>query len=184
MNVEKTENSVAKKPHDELFGRLVLVFLVLGVLSMVGFLVFLGYRVYDQRSGNVPSIADIPKTKVPVEPEAVSSPDVEPEKKVESEIPLIEAKNVSISVLNGSGIKGAAGALAENLKKVGFVKTIAGDAGGNYSGVTVFYRNGQDVAAKTVLSEVVKQYPKAVLAPTDPKRTETGTAPIVVLLGK
>ncbi|MBP9752006.1 MAG: LytR C-terminal domain-containing protein [Candidatus Moranbacteria bacterium] len=184
MDIERGQERPFEKSHDEFFGRLIVAILVLGVLFVIGFLSFLGYRIYGQHFEGTVSIADIPKTGTVADSEVVPSPDMGSEKEPEPETPPVDVKNLSISVLNGGGAKGSAGILAEELKKADFLKVVAGNAEGDYTGVTVFYQEGQETPAKTVLSDVVKKYPKAALSPVDPKRSETGGTPVVVILGK
>lgn len=172
-----------ERMHDELFGRLVVVVLVLGLFSVLGFFVFLGYRIYENRRDDDPSIADIPKHEQQTEvvQEVRESAESKSSEEV-SEQP--DAKQSTISVLNGGGAKGSAGMLADILKKAGFSKVTAGNADGDYAGVTVFYQEGQESGAKAVLADIVKQYPKAVVSKADPNRKETGVAPITVVIGK
>lgn len=169
---------------DELRGRLVVVVLMLGMMLMLGFVAFLGYRAYENRSGSRASIADIRMT-VSEEPEVKSDP-VSPEikEKQEESAPVVDQKEIKVVVLNGGGAKGAAGVLADSLNKAGYVGVTAGNADGDYSGVTVFYQEGNESAAKVVLSNVVKSYPKATISLADPKRKETGAKSVVVILGK
>ena len=181
---EKGSRPETNVSRDELRGRLVVVVLVFGTMLMLGFIVFLGYRAYENRSGSKASIADIRMT-VSKEPEAKPE-EILPEIKenIEESTPVVDQKEVKIMVLNGGGAKGAAGALADSLNKAGYVGVTAGNADGNYSGVTVFYQEGKESAAKTVLSNVAKSYPGAAVVPSDPKRKETGINMVVVVLGK
>jgi hypothetical protein len=191
MDVEK--NSVNKgsesssdipvKPHDEFFGGLVISALALGVLLALGFFAFLGYRIYDQRSSESLSIAEITVPESEDVPES-GQDEIVVEEKVPENAVAADAKQLAVSVLNGGGAKGSAGVLADALKKAGFSKTTAGNADGDYSGITVFYQEGQESGAKAVLADIVKQYPKAVVSKVDPNRKETGAAPITVVIGK
>ena len=171
------------RPHDELWGRLVISVLLLGLLAMLAFFALLGYRIYDGRHENGPSIADLPKSAAPAEPTQGAATTAENTPAPEASAP-IDAKQTVASVLNGGGAKGSAGTLAESLKQAGYAKTVAGNASGDSAGVIVFYKDGQEAVAKAVLAEVAKKYPKASIAPADAKRPETGSSPITVIIGK
>lgn len=169
--------------HDELWGRLIVATLLFGLLAALGFFAFLGYRIYDGRHEDGPSIADLPRSSAPAEPapEAVATAEDKP---VSEPSAPVDAKQTTVSVLNGGGAKGSAGTLAEFLKQGGYAKAVAGNASGDYVGVTVFHGPGQEAAAKAVLAEVMKKYPKASVSLADEKRPETGSSPVTVIIGK
>lgn len=170
------------KSNDELWGKMVIVVFGLGLVSMIGFFGFLGYQFYDQRSEEGPSIAEMPKNEESsTEPATEAAPVAETQPAAET--PATDAKQVAIAVLNGGGAGGSAGVLADALKQAGYTKTTAGNATGDYAGVTVFYGAGQESAAKTILTEVVKKYPKATVAPADPKKADTTGSAVVVVIG-
>lgn len=171
-----------EKHNDELWGRMVIIVLVLGLVSMLGFFALIGYQVYDERSEEGPSIAEMPKN---AEPSAEVAKEAAPaaETKPAVETPAADAKQTAVSVLNGGGAKGSAGVLADLLKQAGYAKVTAGNATGDYATTTVFYGTGQESVAKTILAEVVKKYPKATVVSADPKKAETATSTVVVIIG-
>jgi len=182
----ETPSNVIGKSHDELFGRLLVVALFLGALLAVGFFFFLGYRVYEQRLENTFSIADMQESGASEQgTESESEKNEENTKEqVSTEASVADVKQAMLSVLNGGGAKGTAGVLADFLKGSGYAKVTAGNAEGDYSGVTIFYQEGQESAAKAVLADIAKKYPKAVISKADPKRKETVSVPVTVVLGK
>lgn len=169
------------KPNDELWGRMVIIVLILGLVSMLGFFALIGYQIYDERSEEGPSIAEMPKE---VEPGAGTAEEAAPaaETKPAAEAPAADAKQTVISVLNAGGGSGVAGMLANLLKQAGYAKVTAGNATGSYAVTTVFYGEGQESVAKTILAEVVKKYPKATVAAADPKKADTTTSTVVVII--
>ncbi len=171
------------KSNDELWGKMVIVVFGLGLISMIGFFGFLGYQFYNQRSEEGPSIAEMPKNEEPsAQPAAEAAPVTETQPAAEA-APAADAKQVAISVLNGGGAKGSAGVLADALKQAGYTKVTPGNATGDYAATTVFYGEGQEAAAKTILTEVVKKYPKATVAPADPKKADTTGSAVVIVIG-
>lgn len=177
----------AKKSNDELWGKMVIVVLLLGLLASVGFLALLGYRIYDERSAPSPSIAEIPKNPEPIaQSEDTKTPATEtaPVTETEKTPASVDAKQTEITILNAGGGGGVAGQLASSLKEAGYTKTTAGNSSATYTGVTVFYKAGQESPAKAILAEVVKKYPKATTAPADAKRPETGSAPVTIIIGQ
>jgi hypothetical protein len=179
----KSSSKIPSKPHDEFFGGLVISILVLSVFLTLGFFAFLGYRIYDQRSGESLSISEITIS----EPENVPNfeqNEAAAEEKTPENVATTDVKQLAVSVLNGGGAKGSAGVLVDILKKAGFSKVTAGNADGDYVGVIVFYQKEQESGAKEVLSDIAKQYPKATISKADPNRKETGAVMITVVIGK
>lgn len=177
------------KSHDELWGRLVITVLLLGLLTMLGFFALIGYRIYDERNEKEASITALPKSEAMAEPGMDSDKSdgdrsaTEAEKSAERISAPADAKQTDIAILNAGGGSGVAGQLATSLKEAGYAKTTAGNSSGSYAGVTVYYKEGQEAAAKTILVEVVKKYPKATVAPADPKKADTMGSAVVVIIG-
>lgn len=170
------------KPNDELWGRMVIIILGLGLVSMLGFFALIGYQIYDERSEESPSIAEMPKN---VEPSVEVAKEAAPatETKPAAEASAADAKQAVVSVLNSGGAKGSAGVLADLLKQAGYAKVTAGNATGDYAVTAVFYGEGQESVAKTILAEVVKKYPKATVVSADPKKADTTASAVVVIIG-
>lgn len=174
------------KLHDELWGRLIIGVLLIGVLCALGFVAFLGYRAYEQRSDTKVSIVDVSKVDIS-ESESTPGPEEEVREAEENPSPepsVIDAKKTKILVLNGGAAKGSAGAFADFLEKAGYTAVTVGNADGNYSSVTVFHQEGSESAAKAVLADVAKKSPKATLSVSDKKNAETMKSEVVVIVGK
>lgn len=90
----------------------------------------------------------------------------------------------AISVLNGGGVRGSAGQLADNLKSQGYVNVAAGNTEKNYTGATIYYAIGLEQEAEALTGPVGEQYPNVKMAPADPSNPETTVAPLTIILGK
>ena len=108
--------------------RIVLIFLFL--LIGAG-LLFVGVKLLGMQSG---SINNTPTTPTPTIIEEQATP-------VPTEVPTTPsptAQPLTISVLNGSGVSGAAGDMSQELKKLGYTVSSTGNADAfTYTGITV-----------------------------------------------
>lgn len=192
MNMEGSSertagDTAAKEPsagsHDELWGRLVITVLLLGLLSTLAFFALLGYRIYDERREDGPSIADLPKSATPAEPvqevAAATESNAVPEAPVST-----DAKQAVITVLNGGGAKGSAGILADFLKAEGYLKVTVGNAQKDYSGATIYHAATLGKEAEQIKESVMKKYPQAKILPAEATNKETAVSQVTVILGK
>lgn len=101
----------------------------------------------------------------------------------ESAIPA-DAKQESISVLNGGGAKGSAGTAAALLKQDGYAKVTTGNTTKDYTGVTVYHAAGKGESAAAVVKVLLKQYPKATSKEAPKTDAEASSGTIVIIIGK
>jgi hypothetical protein len=98
-------------------------------------------QVYNIETGEFKDLYpsnDVEKPEPKPEPENEAIVDVEPEI-------LITPVEIDLQVLNGSGVKGAAGKLVDQLEKLGFSISFTGNANRfDYQNMTVIYKAGQE----------------------------------------
>lgn len=172
---------VARSSRDDLFGKGIMSFVALLVLAGATFFVLLGYRIIRGRDDSRESISTLsPVQEQPVaesvQPEPVAmevAPQKEPDK-----------ATLQVTVMNGGSAAGSAAKATDILKKAGFSKAETGNADGNYTGVTVYYKTDSQQAAQLVRDALSTTYKNAVISPEDTKKPETGKTPVVVILGK
>ncbi|NTW30293.1 MAG: LytR C-terminal domain-containing protein [Candidatus Moranbacteria bacterium] len=171
---------------DDLRGKGVLSVIILLLLAGAGFFVLLGYRVIRFGEDARESIESLTSTstqfEVVIEPVPASEL-VTSSEESQLENGEVEKSTLEISVLNGGAVKGAAGTVAGLLVKAGFTKAVAGNADGNYSGVTV-YHTDNEAAATAVKSSLDSTYKVIRIVAADMSKPETKTAPVTVILGK
>ncbi len=96
-------------------------------------------------------------------------------------IPAIDKSVIKISVLNGSGVKNSAKAVADTLTAAGFTVTGTGNARSfSYQTTYIYYKSGKDVEANLVKSAISDKT-------TEIKESNTvvgSTNDIVVVVGK
>mgnify|MGYP000100100230 CR=1 FL=1 len=181
----KTTGQPGKKGRDSVLGWLILLFVGLFFLGIFAFLFYLGHRFFwskgdqDARSSIAVLSSEETVALVPATEPAGGTPQPSPA----PPIVAVDKKTLAVSVLNGGGAKGSAGVLADILKKEGYEKTAVGNTVGNFTGVTIYYSNGNEAAAELLKAVVVKKYPEAKVLPADPKQSETNTKDIVIILG-
>lgn len=171
---------------DDLRGKGILSGIILLLLAGVGFFVMLGYRVIQIGEDTRESIEGLAKTSavsdVAVEPVSVQEPATSPEESKPGN-DTVDKSTLEISVLNGGAAKGSAGTVAGLLVKAGFTKAVAGNADGDYSGVTV-YHTDREAAANAVKSSLDATYKGIRVTAADTSKPETKTDQVTVILGK
>lgn len=119
----------------------------------------------------------------------ISSSDTDTDKKQDDSSekktaqPETSAAKLNVKVLNGGGPKGSAGKLQEFLKKQGYTQTLLGNAEGDYTGVTVFYLDGNTENANGVKKTLSSEYSNIQVKAAAPK-SEEAVASVVVIIGK
>lgn len=181
-----------KRSKESVLGTLLFVVLIASTVASlvgVGFVAYTKWQMSRQESIR-PSIMALTTEQAAGQEDATDQPmpsDVSAEQEVVSGTPVdasVEAKKSTISVLNGGGAKGSAAAAADFLKKEGYTQAAAGNATGDYTGVTVYYATGSEAAAASIKEVLVKKYPNTATKAALPGNKETTTAPITVILGK
>lgn len=156
-------------------------------ISGIGWVVYSQWKI-ERVADNQPSIATLPEPasgEQPASPETESAPASESKaESSESADATASAQKLTISVLNGGGAKGSAGALAEFLKTAGYSKTQAGNTLKDYTGVTVYYATDVPKEAEVIKASVAKKYPQVTSAPADAKNKETSVSQVTVIIGK
>ncbi|NTW15809.1 MAG: LytR C-terminal domain-containing protein [Candidatus Moranbacteria bacterium] len=183
---EAVVGSAARR--DAFLGRAVFSSFLFVLLLSMGFFAYLGMKITESHYSDRESIAVI--ADKPVKEESDASVSSEPESGASSELttetPVSAApakETVAVSVLNGGAASGSAGKVVGILTKAGFSKAVAGDADGDYSGLTVYYSEGQSAAADLVKGALIGSYPSVTVKPADPKHPETSKSPVVVIVG-
>ena len=97
-----------------------------------------------------------------------------------AEVPVEEKE---IKILNATKKAGLAGKLKIYLEENKFTKVEAGNSEGTYKGATIYYAADQAEAAEQLKEILVIKYPKMTIRAADEKIAETGSAPLVVIIG-
>ncbi len=176
--------------HEPLFGFLMMLIIVIFLLSLATYGGWLLYRGVKESRGDMSrvSIEQIPlgmntgeQQKEPKETEerkAVENTTVKTE-------PVVVNKKVAVKVLNGGAPKGSASIVAGVLMGSGYATVGTGNATGDYTGVTVFFKApATDADANAVKDALLKKYPGAVVKPSVPGTADTVVSPITVITGK
>lgn len=127
----------------------------------------------------------VPETPKPVADalEASGAP-VPSQTETKPSAPITPAASLDVKVMNGGGIKGSAGKVQTFLKGQGYTKTQVGNTVGDYTGVTVYFRDGKEADADAVKQLLLKDYPSAQTKVASSVKNEDGSADVVVILGK
>ena len=96
----------------------------------------------------------------------------------------VDKSKVVVKVLNGGAMVGSAGKLAKVLLADGFTLVKASDAKGNYAGTTIYYLDGHQDEATAVRAGMGADGSSAKLTIEVDTKKETGSASVVVVLGK
>jgi cytoskeletal protein RodZ len=184
-NTDRVSRAYRESRRDDFLGKTIIFVVIILIIGAATFLVFLGYRLAGSGSIENASIVSISSQG----PSSVSEQETHEQK--EAKVPQDTAKDgvfmknsISIVVLNGGAPKGSAGIVADILKTDGFLKATAGNASGDYSGMVVYWKEGNESAAKAVQAALSAKYPSIAVKASDPKNKETLSAPIVAILGK
>ena len=108
----------------------------------------------------------------------------------DSDSPLVPASAVDIAkinvkVMNGGAPKGSATQTLDMLKTAGYKAATIGNATGDFTGVTIYYLKTENKADAEALRLLLsKKYSNAVTQSVVDPKSEQGSAPIVVMLGK
>jgi cbb3-type cytochrome oxidase subunit 3 len=164
-----------------------LVFLIV-VLAGVWFLPT-WWRDRQAVKSNQPSITalrDEVVQAVSAEADRVTQAVEEKSSEVITSVPVktTDTAKLSLKVLNGGAVKGSAGKAVQTLKSAGYALAVQGDAKGDYTGVTVYYREGSQADAEQVKQALIKDYPNATTQIVTDSKHETALTPVVVMLGK
>ncbi|MEI8103866.1 MAG: LytR C-terminal domain-containing protein [Candidatus Moraniibacteriota bacterium] len=96
----------------------------------------------------------------------------------------VDTSKVVVKVLNGGATPGSGGKVAKVLLAAGFTLVKASDAKGNYTGTTIYYLDGHQDEAAVVKAGLGADGSSAKLTIEVDTKKETGSAPVVVILGK
>jgi LytR cell envelope-related transcriptional attenuator len=88
---------------------------------------------------------------------------------------------VKVLVLNGSGVQGAAGKVANTLKAENYVAT-ADNAGTAVNATTVYFQPGYEGDAKAIADLLKNPAPATAAMPNPPPSTKVGDNKVVVVL--
>lgn len=91
---------------------------------------------------------------------------------------------LDVKVLNGGAAKGGAARVQEFLKKQGYAKAQTGNAVGNYTDVTIFYLGSNESNAQTIKELLLPDYAKIDVKLAISSKDESGSASVVVMMGK
>lgn len=182
---------IAKRSHESLFGFLIsfiLVVLVVTIASYGGWLLYGSVKESRMDADRV-SIEDIPKAvkseeSQPGESLVNTTEDVTTDKTPASE-PVAVNKKVAIKVLNGGITKGAAGVVARVLTDAGFAAVSTGNATGDYTGVTVYFKTpATEADANAVKETLLLKYPGVVVKQAVASNTDTNAGAVTAIVGK
>jgi hypothetical protein len=96
----------------------------------------------------------------------------------------VEKAKVQVKVLNGGAVPGSAGKIVKALQSAGFTLAKGGDAKGDYSGVSVFYLEGNQAEANEVKAALGRDLALVKFEVAKDPKQETGSTSVVVVLGK
>lgn len=91
---------------------------------------------------------------------------------------ILDKKSITISVLNSTTKKGAAGILADALENDGFAKATTGNEKKQYATTTIFINEDKLEYEEIILDTVQKTYPNAVAT-----TTSAGKSDVVIIIG-
>lgn len=169
---------------DDLRGKGIVLAIMILLAAGTGFFALLGYRVIKSQEDTRDSIESLVPPVAETEMVSESAPVVVTDAgEARPEGDAVDKSTLALSVLNGGASKGAAGTAAGVLVKAGFTKAVAGNAEGDYSGVTV-YHSDQEAAAVAVKSALDATYKDIRISVADTSKPETKTASVTVILGK
>jgi hypothetical protein len=164
--------------HEELWGKLLGILSVIFFVSLIGVLVWFGYRNLWKGKDVRISIEAIPKSEAPVviEQKEIASAAKEATSTVD--------KKVAIMVLNGGAAKGSAAAAQTVVQGEGFPNVTTGNAEKDHEGVAVYYGADTDkISAEAVVSALGKKYKNVSIA-KGTADADTKKSAIVVIVGK
>lgn len=185
------EENVSVRSHESLFGFFIvslLVVLILAIVSYGGWLLY-GEVKSNQVIADRVSIEDIPRAVDQVEdrlPEPLpdASTDVR-EGEAPSPESVVVDKKVSIKVLNGGATKGTASVAAGVLMGSGYSTVSTGNAIGDYTGVTVYFKTPATEADANAVKEVLlKKYPGVVVKQAVASNADTNAGTVTAIVGK
>jgi hypothetical protein len=186
-----TRNTVSKpgmcreSRRDDLLGKTVMFSVAVLVVGVAAFFVYIAYRMAGSDATEGASIASIAnENQTPTDAKETSKAEEAPitEKKIEDA--SFKKDSVAISVLNGGAPKGSAAIIADILKSDGFSRTTTGNSSGDYSGLVVYRKEGNEEAAEAVRKTLSVKYPSVSVKAADLKNSETSVTPVVVVFGK
>ena len=166
--------------------------LVVIVVVSAGVLVIAGYLfIRSALKATVPPLPPPPLTTptstaatLPSAAAATTTEPIIPPSEISTTTPVVTAPakdTLAVSILNGSGVAGLAGKMAEIVKGAGYQKVTTGNADAYaYQGVTIRYRNGMKGAAEDLSTLLRDRYQKFVL---EEVATSTAGIDVTVILG-
>ena len=98
--------------------------------------------------------------------------------------PTVEKAKVQVKVLNGGAAPGSAGKTVKTLQAAGFLLAKGGDSKGDYLGVSIFYLEGRQAEANAVKAALGDNLALVKFEVAKDPKQETGSASVVVVLGK
>lgn len=182
-----------QKSRESLWGALLFAAMIVFVVASIGGIGWTAYSHWKKvrANGNNPSITGLLKETEQETGAATSIETPSLENKTGNEIAksnnegiILAAKKLEASVLNGGAAKGSAGALADFLKKEGYLKTDMGNTLKDYVGVTIYYAASLEKEAEVIKESVAKKYPQAKIMPADSRNKETSVSQVTIILGK
>ncbi len=185
-----SEKETTKVSHESLFGFLMMLIIVIFLLSLATYGGWLLYRGVKESRGDMSrvSIEQIP-LGMSAEEKKDEPKKMEEPKNTESTPTKSDAlganKKIAIKVMNGGAAKGTASIVAGVLMGSGYATVGTGNATGDYTGVTVFFKSpATEADANAVKEALLKKYPASVTRSAISGNAETATSPITVIVGK
>ena len=152
------------------------------LVALAGFLLF--RSMVQPPEGNpplTPTPQESPKENLPSAQSATSTPSVPAAATTTPAVGAPAKDAMIVSVLNGSGIAGLAGAVVDELRAAGYRELSAGNADAfSYEGATIRYRPGLRGAAEDVQTVLRVRYEKFTLE----EKAMATTTDVVIILGK
>ncbi len=188
---EEVSGGVAtRRSREPLFGFLII--LVIGVLLLAlasygGWFLYRGVKENQAHSDRV-SIENIPLGTVTEdkreELKKTEEPKAEENAPMKSDSPVVN-KKIAIRVMNGGAAKGSASVVAGVLMGSGYGTVSTGNATGDHTGLTVYFKAPVTEAdANAVKESLLKKYPTGMVKASAANMPDTMTSPVTVIVGK
>jgi cytoskeletal protein RodZ len=181
---------VVRRSHESLLGFLIMLVIVIFLVVLAsygGWLLYQGVKEYRGDTNRV-SIERIPlgmsAEEKKDEPKKSEENKSEESVSVKSDAPAV-SKKIAVKVMNGGAAKGSASVVAGVLMGSGYGTVSTGNATGDHTGLTVYFKAPATQAdANAVKESLLKKYPGAVVKPSVAGTADTVASPVTVIVGK
>ncbi len=195
MNVVTSEEGSSEKKsaqvsHESLFGFLVMLIIVLCGVALASYGGWILYHGVKESRGDMSrvSIADIPLATNMEEQQKEPKEMEEPKSVENTEVKtnsIVANKKIAVKILNGGAVKGSASVVAGVLMGSGYGAVGTGNATGDYTGVTVYFKTpATEAVAKAVKARLLSKYPSSTVKPSVVGTADTVVSPVTVIVGK